>query len=95
MSDPAYTHALTKLAASIEKHDLPTPACITWNTYPREHLAVQVEARYFRRWLDVLDTSMVDTNTAGKWRHMNAYGSLHGNRIHLAAVAEVTDQVPS
>lgn len=92
MHDPDFTTTLTRLVSVMEDHDLSTPLCLSWSTYPRPHLSIQVEARYFRAWSEVVTTSHVDARNIDDVRLMHLYGTIGEHRVMLTAVAPLTDQ---
>lgn len=96
MSDPAYTEAVDALLDLIRSHDLPNPTSIRWDTYPRPHLEVTVDAPHFRAWNDAVLTSHVKAENTEKYRHMHIYGwygpgPVKPHRILILAHAKLTD----
>lgn len=92
MPDHAYTVAVDHMLDVIRDHDLPIPMTVRWDAYPRPHLAVQVEARYFRAWSDVIQAAHIANEDHGDKRHMHIYGWLdkeQAHRILLSTVATI------
>lgn len=100
MTSREYTAAVDRMLDVIRDNDLPSPMSVRWDSYPRPHLAVQVEGRYFRAWADVIQTVHVANEDHDDKRHMHMYGWLgkdHGDpRILLTTVVKLdTEEAPA